>query len=120
MVSCCAYGCKKSSKNSINSFYRIPKIQTNASEFNCILSRRRREKWLLAIRKDESLVNPSTRICSDHFITGKNQYNHLCMHCFCVFWTILFECDINNNMIVKKLLCSLTHNNNLSIEDFFR
>ncbi|XP_020796541.1 THAP domain-containing protein 11-like [Boleophthalmus pectinirostris] len=64
---CCAVGCKnnKSQKNGII-FYNIPKDPE------------RRRRWISAIARENWSPNGNTRLCSQHFVSGKkseNQYD---------------------------------------------
>lgn len=75
MVNFCAvYGCSNRSNRERNrSFFRIPAIIYHSDEKTKNLSRERRQRWLAMIQRqdltDSQIV--STRICSDHFISGK-------------------------------------------------
>ena len=75
MVNFCAViGCaKRADRDKGTSFYRLPSIITHQGEQTRQLSERRRREWLSAIRRQD--IKPEnyehTRVCSDHFISGK-------------------------------------------------
>nr|XP_047140984.1 uncharacterized protein LOC124816028 [Hydra vulgaris] len=53
-------------------FFRLPKVVCNQGDNGKILSKERREKWINAINRVGNYPDVlHTRICSDHFITGK-------------------------------------------------
>ena len=75
MVNFCAViGCgKRADRDKGTSFYRLPSIITHQGEQTRQLSERRRREWLSAIRRQD--IRPEnyehTRVCSEHFISGK-------------------------------------------------
>ena len=75
MVNFCAVvGCgNRANREKTRSFYRLPAIVTGKGEALRELTERRRRAWLVAInRKDIKESNLQyTRVCSDHFISGK-------------------------------------------------
>ena len=59
-VSCCAYDCtKRFVTGGDTKFYRFPRDP------------HRRQKWILATRRQGWCPTEHTRICSDHFVEGK-------------------------------------------------
>ena len=77
MVNFCAvYGCSnKSSKEKEKSFHRIPKVVKNQGRDILKLSKQRRKKWFIAIkREDIRKLKKKTehfRVCSDRFVKGE-------------------------------------------------
>lgn len=74
MVNFCAvYNCSnKLGKKFNGSFFRIPAINRSAGNFIQEIQKKRREKWLSALKRediDEKKI-AQLRICSDHFISG--------------------------------------------------
>lgn len=74
MVNFCAvYNCSnKAGKKFNGSFFRIPAINRSAGIFIQELQKKRREKWLNALKRediDEKKIS-QLRICSDHFVSG--------------------------------------------------
>jgi len=74
---CAVYGCGHNStrESGLFRFYRIPSLIQNQGEQTLRLSKERRRTWLNNInRADSDLTeqkSKTTRVCSDHFITGK-------------------------------------------------
>ena len=71
---CAVFNCSnRADREKDKSYYRFPSIIRNNGEEGLKLSKLRREKWIAQIcRKDlteRKLEN--TRVCSDHFLTGK-------------------------------------------------
>lgn len=73
MVFCCVDKChnRPGKKNSVNTFYRIPKIIKHHGAESESLSTERRKEWLRIIKLDKSNLNDNYRVCNDHFTTGK-------------------------------------------------
>nr|XP_047146385.1 uncharacterized protein LOC124819165 [Hydra vulgaris] len=74
MVNFCAvFGCSnRSNREKGKSFFRLPKVVCNQGDDGKILSKERREKWINAINRVGNYPDVfHTRICSDHFISGK-------------------------------------------------
>nr|XP_047146612.1 uncharacterized protein LOC101235303 [Hydra vulgaris] len=74
MVNFCAvFGCSnRSNREKGKSFFRLPKVACNQGDDGKILSKERRQKWINAINRVGNYPDIlHTRICSDHFITGK-------------------------------------------------
>lgn len=75
MVNFCAcFGCSnRRDRNKDKSFFRLPAVISHQGEQTRLLSERRRRQWLAAIRREDiKLENYKyTRICSDHFLSGK-------------------------------------------------
>lgn len=71
VISCWVKGCtNRADGKSQLSFFKIPKIRETEGEDTRILSEERRRVWLANInRKDAPSLH--SKICSDHFITGK-------------------------------------------------
>ena len=73
MVLCLIVGCsKRSGRDKDVSFYRVPKIIKNQGLHKEELSRRRRDGFIKAIRREhltDSILD-NDRICSRHFISG--------------------------------------------------
>ena len=84
MVNFCAVvGCcniNRGDRNNDKSFYRLPTIIRHQGRDTEIISKRRQHEWLRAIqRKDIKTDNyPYTRVCSDHFISGKPSSLYVC------------------------------------------
>ena len=75
MVNYCAvFGCSnRSNREKGKSFFRLPKVVCNQGDDGKTLSKERREKWINALNRVFNYHDVlHTRICSDHFITGKN------------------------------------------------
>ena len=76
---CAVYGCGHNStrESGLFRFFRIPSIIKNQGEQTLKLSTERRRTWLNNIsRADSDLTEEkieTTRVCSDHFISG-NKY----------------------------------------------
>ena len=73
MVNFCAIvGCSnRSDCEKDRSYFSLPKV-TQKQDEGRILSKRRRECWVSAIsRSDLNLTAHHTRVCLDHFISGK-------------------------------------------------
>ena len=71
---CAVFNCSnRADREKDKSYYRFPSNIRNNGEEGLKLSKLRREKWIAQIcRKDlteKKLEN--TRVCSDHFLTGK-------------------------------------------------
>ena len=73
MVICAIVGCEnRSVRDRGKSFYRLPAIISNLGTQTEALSRKRRDAWLVKIRRED--ISPeqyyNIRVCSDHFING--------------------------------------------------
>lgn len=72
---CCILGCsKRSGRDKDILFYRIPAILTNRGRKIFDLSKKRREKYLSAIHRQDLVTAEAidnARICSLHFVSGK-------------------------------------------------
>ncbi|XP_065681352.1 uncharacterized protein LOC124810861 [Hydra vulgaris] len=67
---CAVFGCSNREKG--KSFFRLTKLVCNQGDDGKILSKERREKWINAINRVGNYPDVLyTRICNDHFITGK-------------------------------------------------
>ncbi|XP_065639959.1 uncharacterized protein LOC136072629 [Hydra vulgaris] len=74
MVNFCAvFGCSnRSNREKGKPFFRLPKVACNQGDDGKILSKERRQKWINATNRVGNYPDIlHTRICSDHFITGK-------------------------------------------------
>ena len=63
VVSCCAFGCKnRFGKNNGKSlgFYRFPSMPEA-----------RRKRWIAAVKRKNWSPSKFTRICGDHFVSGR-------------------------------------------------
>ncbi|XP_061737831.1 zinc finger protein 280C isoform X2 [Nerophis ophidion] len=71
VVSCWVNGCTNRRQSSVKrGFFSIPRIRRHEGELTQKISEDRRRAWLASInRKDEP--SQSSKICSDHFVTGK-------------------------------------------------
>ena len=74
MVNFCSivWRSNRSDREKDRSYFRLPKVTQRQDEEGRILSKRRRKRWVSAISRSDH--NPSahhTRVCSDHFISGK-------------------------------------------------
>lgn len=83
-LTCIAVGCGSRSNRDNVKFYCVPaltnhKFLTNKNE----LSRKRREMWLAAIKRDDltEAKIKNQRVCSQHFITGGSTKIYF-IHCF--------------------------------------
>lgn len=77
---CGVFGCGNRGDRDKKSFYRLPAVITSQGEKTFELSQKRRDTWLAHISRDIKESNlPYTRVCSDHFVTGKcfNSHCHL-------------------------------------------
>lgn len=76
MVNFCAViGCSnRADRDKSTSFFRLPAVITNQGEETRERSRKRRQQWLANINRPDMKESsyPYVRICSDHFISGKN------------------------------------------------
>ncbi|XP_014898178.1 uncharacterized protein LOC106953726 [Poecilia latipinna] len=71
VVYCWVKGCKnRGDKKVKRSFHYIPKVRTTEGEQTLRLSIERRRVWLTNIRRKDQ-PSSTSRICSDHFISGK-------------------------------------------------
>ncbi|KAK3085740.1 hypothetical protein FSP39_008054 [Pinctada imbricata] len=69
--SCFVKGCKNRADGvQVRSFYAIPAIITHQDQKTLKLSLKRRQKWIAAIGREKAATKYS-KVCSDHFITGK-------------------------------------------------
>ena len=70
---CAIVGCsKRSDREKDRSYFCLPKVTQKQGEEGRILSKRRRKRWVSAInRSDLNLSAHHSRVCSDHFISGK-------------------------------------------------
>ena len=59
---CCVVGCHNLFIKGKISFYRCPLAEKYPVK---------QSKWIAAVKRDYWIPNSSTRICSEHFVTGK-------------------------------------------------
>ena len=79
VLSCWVNGCKNRHDDSVKrSFFRFPKIIVHEDENTRKISEERRRAWLANVNRKD-VPTQYSRICSDHFVTGK-YYN-----CYCFF-----------------------------------
>ncbi|KAK3913398.1 Zinc finger protein 771 [Frankliniella fusca] len=74
MVNCSIDGCKSRVGRDKISFYGIPAVLTRQCELTMELSERRRKCWFERIYRssfDEANLPRYTRVCANHFVTGK-------------------------------------------------
>ncbi len=72
---CCVYGCtKRGGRDASISFYSIPAVIENQGENTKELSFRRRQAWIAKINRKEWVPSSSSRVCSEHFLSGKHKY----------------------------------------------
>ena len=75
MVNFCAvFNCgNRASTEKEKSYFRFPEIVSNNGEEGLTLSKKRRDKWLACISREDltEIKLRYTRICSDHFVSGK-------------------------------------------------
>ena len=75
MVNVCAiFNCvNRASRKKEKSYFRFRGIVLNNGEEGLILSKKRRDKWLVWISREDLTEDKLcyTRICSDHFVSGK-------------------------------------------------
>ena len=86
MVICTGFGCSNNSSRAPGvSFYRLSAVITHQGEKTRELSQKRRDTWLARIRQadlgPEKYAN--TRVCSRHFVTGKNLFKNYIVICYC-------------------------------------
>lgn len=82
MVFCAVFGCNnrsqtKEEKLQSNApdprFFKIPKVRLNECEQTRVLSERRRREWLARINRKGLDANVDKyKVCSKHFISGKD------------------------------------------------
>ena len=66
VVSCCAYGCKnRFGEQHGLGFYRFPAVPEA-----------RRKEWIRAVKHQDWVPSRYSRICSDHFVSGKLTSSH--------------------------------------------
>ncbi|KAJ8029799.1 hypothetical protein HOLleu_29289 [Holothuria leucospilota] len=68
---CSVIGCYNRSKRDKKSFFSIPSIIRHQGEQTEELSTRRRALWLTRLNRPNFVPTRSTKICSDHFVSGK-------------------------------------------------
>ena len=68
VVACCAFGCKNRHGKPGTKFYRFPTDPDLKA------------KWLAVIKREKWEPTEYSRICSEHFITGKSAYYARFMH----------------------------------------
>lgn len=71
---CSVVNCAKRAERDQVRFFRIPAILNDRCEAIKLLSQERREAWIRALRRgplSETFIK-NARICSNHFLTGKN------------------------------------------------
>ena len=69
---CCVIGChNRRAREKGVSFHRIPAVIHNQGEKWKKLSSRRRSRWITAIKREHWTPNELTRLCSEHFASGK-------------------------------------------------
>lgn len=74
---CCVIGCsnRRGKKEGV-SFYRIPAVIRSQGPEWQQLSSERRSSWIAAIRRADWMPNKLTRVCSEHFVSGKPAQLH--------------------------------------------
>lgn len=79
---CAVYNCVNNSKRDKDrfSFYRFPAIVKHQGEQTRLLSAERRQSWINNVARDDDNLTEEkiehTRVCSNHFISGKNHRLH--------------------------------------------
>ncbi|XP_070569137.1 THAP domain-containing protein 2-like [Ptychodera flava] len=69
---CVIYGCYNRSNRGVKrSYHSIPKIIETQGEQTKILSTKRREKWIAAIGRKDWIPSVHSKVCSEHFLTGR-------------------------------------------------
>ena len=75
MVLCVVFGCgSRGDRDEGIGFDQIPSVIQNKSTFEEELTRERREKWIKAISRGDTMakyVLKSERVCGKHFVSGK-------------------------------------------------
>lgn len=72
MYCCCVIGChNRRGREKGISFHRIPAVVNNQGEKWRRLSSKRRSQWIAAIKREHWIPNELTRLCSEHFASGK-------------------------------------------------
>ncbi|XP_068166667.1 THAP domain-containing protein 1-like [Antennarius striatus] len=69
--SCAVFGCTNRSTRDRKSYYVLPSVITNQGDQTKELSEKRRRQWIANLRRTSFTPSRHTRICSDHFISGK-------------------------------------------------
>lgn len=89
-TTCAVKGCKNRTTDKTLSFYRFPKLKKNAASDIQNLSEKQRDAWLKSLKRYD-IANKNVdvmRICSTHFISGKDLYN-LSVKCIFVYIFVL-------------------------------
>ena len=74
MVNSVIHGCTNNSNKSKGvHYFAIPTVRKNEGKATEELSHRRRELWLLRINRLNFQPTPHSKVCSDHFATGKQE-----------------------------------------------
>ena len=77
VISCWVKGYSNRADRTIKrGFYSIPVIRENEGDFTKSLSEDRRRQWLANIKRKDAPTKYS-KICSDHFITGRYMYIYI-------------------------------------------
>ena len=73
--SCAALNCGgRSDKNDNSKFFRLPAVKKHAGKVKQSLFKKRRDLWLSRLKRTDLLQDnhANLRVCSKHFISGKN------------------------------------------------
>jgi len=104
VISCCAVGCANRQGKANTSFYRIP------------FDGERRHRWIAAIRRKDWQPSKYSRICSEHFLQGKNHFLVTCNSFFVIPYRhpcpngdpVKLSFNINEQVLPASVrLCSL-------------
>ncbi|XP_046576908.1 THAP domain-containing protein 1-like [Haliotis rubra] len=72
MVNCCSVrGCSNRSNRDGKSYHSIPAVIVNQGDRTRELSEQRRAQWIAKLGRDNYTPTKYTKICSDHFVSGK-------------------------------------------------
>ncbi|KAL3881650.1 hypothetical protein ACJMK2_028062 [Sinanodonta woodiana] len=71
---CVIVGCHNRADKGLvkRSYHSIPKVIVNQGEQTKTLSTKRREQWIARIGRKDWTLSQYSKVCSDHFVTGKS------------------------------------------------
>ena len=69
---CCVYGCtKRGGRDRGVSFFSVPAVIHNQGDKTREVSFKRRQAWVARINRKEWVPSSSSRVCSEHFLSGE-------------------------------------------------
>uniref|UniRef100_UPI00358FBA78 uncharacterized protein isoform X2 n=1 Tax=Myxine glutinosa TaxID=7769 RepID=UPI00358FBA78 len=68
---CAVFGCSNRSNRDKKSYFLLPSVITGQGDKTKELTEKRRARWIANLRRECFTPSKHTRICSDHFISGK-------------------------------------------------